>query len=78
VGRYSEEVKEQVVRKMMPPNAQSAAQVQRQKDTLLRELRGHLRAFGLAQPIRRLRPGAATAIVHTVSLPALHGAQRQT
>jgi len=30
MARYSDEFKEQVVRKMMPPNAQSVAQVHRE------------------------------------------------
>ena len=51
--RYSEEFKEQMVRKMMPPNAQSVAQISRESgvsEPTLYTWRNHYRHEGRAVP----------------------------
>jgi transposase-like protein len=53
VARYSEEFKEQAVRRLMPPNAQSVAQVSREvgvSDATLYNWRNHYRDRGNAVP----------------------------
>lgn len=53
MGRYSDEFKEQIVRKMMPPNAQSVAQVSRETGIALPTLytwRNRFRAEGHVVP----------------------------
>jgi transposase-like protein len=53
MSRYSDEFKEQVVRKMMPPNAQSVAQVHREtgiSEPTLYAWRNRFRAEGLVVP----------------------------
>ena len=56
MSRYSDEFKEQVVRKMMPLNAQSVAQVHREtgvSEPTLYARRNHYRAEGQLVPAHR-------------------------
>ncbi len=57
--RYSDEFKEQVVRKMMPPNAQSVAQVHRDtgiSEPTLYAWRNRYRAEGYVVPADQSNP----------------------
>jgi len=81
MARYSEEFKEQIVRKMMPPNAQTVAQTGRDtgiSEATLYNWRNHYRAQGKAVPANASNPenwSGETKLAIVIETAALNDAQ---